>query len=189
MRTKILVVAGILLSASQMAAQAPSQPSASLVAGPRPGDRAPDFSLMWATADTIGPVEAPFRLSDQRGTVVVAAFLPRARTPTTTRQLEMLAERDSVFSGQVQFVGILPDAPAVARQYAEIINSPFRFLSDEDQRVAVLYGSRAEENVNRRTIYVIGYTGDVVYRDLDFDPDQQSEWSSLAEAVEAARNP
>lgn len=189
MRSIFLITAAILLAVQEVSAQNPGEPSAALVSGPREGARAPDFSLMWATADSLGPVEAPFRLSDNRGTVVVIAFLPRARTATTTRQLEMLAERDTTFTGQVQFVGISPDAPAVNQQYASSIGSPFRFLSDEDQRVARLYGSRAQENVNRRTVYVIGYTGYVVFRDLGFDPDQQSDWSNLAEAVETARRP
>lgn len=169
-------------------AQDTSNPSAVIVSGPRPGARAPDFVLPWASADSAGPAESSFRLADQRGRVVVLAFLPRAWTATTTRELRQFAERrDSLLGDQAIVVGVTPDPGATNREYARSIATPFRILSDADQEVARRYGSSADGGYNRRTVYVIGYTGDVVYRDLRFDPDAPSSWHALERAVREAR--
>jgi peroxiredoxin Q/BCP len=169
-------------------AQDTSNPSAVIVSGPRPGARAPEFSLPWTSADSAGSEASVFQLAEQRGRVVILAFLPRAWTATTTRELRQFAERrDSLLGDQAIVVGLTPDPGATNHDYARSIGTPFRILSDPDQAVARRYGSRADGGYNRRTVYVIGYTGDVVYRDLRFDPDAASSWHALERAVREAR--
>ena len=188
MRRALSVLVPSLMVAAAAHAQDTTRPAASIVSGPRPGARAPDFALPWAGADSVASSEATFRLSDQRGRVVILAFVPKAWTATTTRELRQFAERqDSLLGDQAMIVGVTPDPAQTNFEYAHNIGTPFRLLSDADQEVARRYGSKADGGYNRRTIYVIGYTGDVVWRELQFDPDAASAWHALERAVREAR--
>ena len=71
LRTFALAIAFAALAAPAAAQDAPSP-------GPAVGDVAPDFELSAATR--YGELAAPFRLSDYKGSTVVLAFFPRART-------------------------------------------------------------------------------------------------------------
>ncbi len=187
MRRALSVLLPWLMVAAAAHAQDTARPAASVISGPRPGARAPDFALPWAGADSVAS-EAAFRLSDQRGRVVILAFVPRAWTATTTRELRQFAERqDSLLGDQAMMVAVTPDPAQTNFEYARSIGTPFRVLSDTDQEVSRQYGSKADGGYNRRTIYVIGYTGDVVWRELRFDPDAASAWHALERAVHAAR--
>lgn len=188
MRRALPAVVLSLIVAAAAHAQDTTRPAASIVSGPRPGARAPDFALPWAGADSVASPGTEFRLGDQRGRVVILAFLPRAWTATTTRELRQFAERrDSLLGDQAIVVGVTPDPGRTNFEYARNIETPFRLLSDTSQEVARQYGSKADGGYNRRTIYVIGYTGEVVWRELRFDPDAASAWHALERAVRDAR--
>ena len=49
---------------------------------------APEFTLPWATRDSVGPADAPFRLAHLRGKVVVLAFYPQDFTSGCTAENE-----------------------------------------------------------------------------------------------------
>jgi len=162
-------------------------PTAILVDGPREGDRAPDFSLPWASRDTTSG-EIWFSLSAQRGKVVVLAFYPRDFTPGCTAEMKTLTEQyGSLFGDDVVVVGISADSLQTHQRFASSLNLPFRLLSDLDQKVSRKFGSADRNGYNRRTVYVIDPTGRVSYTDLRFGALDPKAYSRLKSAVRSAR--
>ena len=178
-----------LASASGLAAQDSTvgRPVAVLVSGPREGDRAPDFSLPWASKDTVSG-GAWFSLSAQRGRVVVLAFYPKDFTSGCTAQMRTFTEQYAdLFGDDVVVVGINADSLATHRRFAQSLGSPFRLLTDAGQAVSRRYGSADDNGYNRRTVYVIDRKGRVAYTDLRFGALDPKAYSSLKAAIRGAR--
>ena len=98
---------------------------------------APDFTLR----DGEG---REWRLSEQRGKVVVLLFYPGDETPVCTRQ--MCSVRDNWEEYQrtgAEVVGVSTDSVESHRKFAEYHSLPLRLLSDPDRRVAELYGAKS----------------------------------------------
>jgi thioredoxin-dependent peroxiredoxin len=162
-------------------------PTAILVDGPREGDRAPDFSLPWASRDTVSGAQW-FSLSGQRGRVVVLAFFPKAFTSGCTAEMKTFTEQYAdLFGNDVTIVGISADTLGTQQRFAASLGLPFRLLSDVDQKVSRKYGSADRGGYNRRTVYVIGPTGRVSYTDLRFGALDPKAYSRLKAAIQAAR--
>jgi len=162
-------------------------PTAILVDGPREGDRAPDFSLPWASRDTTGGA-LWFNLSAQRGKVVVLAFFPRDFTPGCTAEMKTFTEQyTDLFGNDVVVVAISADSLETHQRFASSLNLPFRLLSDPDQKVSKKYGSADRNGYNRRTVYVIDPAGRVSYTDLRFGALDPKAYSRLKSAVQTAR--
>jgi peroxiredoxin Q/BCP len=163
------------------------RPTAFLVEGPREGDRAPDFSLPWASRDTTGGA-LWFSLSAQRGKVVLLAFYPRDFTPGCTAQMKTFTEQYAdLFGDDVVVVGISADSLETHMRFARSLNLPFRLLSDPEQKVSRKYGSADRDGYNRRTVYVIDSTGRVSYTDIRFGALDPKAYSRLKKAIQAAR--
>lgn len=162
-------------------------PTAILADGPREGDRAPDFSLPWASKDTTGE-SSWFSLSGQRGRVVVLAFYPKDFTSGCTAEMKTFTEQyNELFGEGVTVVGISADSLATHQRFAASLNLPFRLLSDPDQRVSKKFGSAGENGYNRRTVYVIDPSGKVSYTDLRFGALDPKAYARLKSAIQAAR--
>ncbi len=163
------------------------RPTAILVDGPRVGDRAPDFSLPWATRDSVGG-ESWFGLSAQRGTVVVLAFYPRDFTSGCTAEMKAFAEQyGELFGDGVVVVGISADSLSTHVRFAQSLGLPFRLLSDPDQQVSRRFGSAGEGGYNRRTVYVIDRKGRVSYTDLRFGALDPRAYRDLKAAIVEAQ--
>src|SRR5437660_9662114 len=104
---------------------------------PGVGANAPDFTLK----DGEG---RDWRLSDQRGKVVVLLFYPGDETPVCTRQMCSVRDRweDYAATGAV-VVGISTDSPESHRAFTEHHSLPLRLLSDADGHVAAMYGAKS----------------------------------------------
>jgi peroxiredoxin Q/BCP len=172
-----------------LAAQAAERnPTAVLVAGPREGSRAPEFSLPWATKDVIGDADAPYELWRDRGKTVVLAFYPADFTKGCTAELQTFAEQyDTLFGPDVVVLGVSSDSPDSHKRFASSLDLPFRLLSDSDLAVARKYGSKGDGGRSKRTVFVIGPDGMVKYRNLRFNPLDPKDYSALGSAVQAAR--
>jgi len=163
------------------------RPAAILVDGPREGEMAPDFSLPWATKDSVGG-EDWFSLSAQRGKVVVLAFYPKDFTPGCTAEMRTFRDQYAdLFGEEVVVVGLSADSLETHVRFAESLGLPFRLLSDPDQKVSRKYGSAGEKGYNRRTIYVIDKKGRVAYTDLRFGALDPKAYRNLRAAVQDAR--
>ncbi len=94
------------------------------VAGPRPGDPAPDFVL----TDTHG---APVRLADLRGTPVVLVFVPFAFSGVCTDELAQLRDNRALFDAAgARLLVVSCDPVHALRAWAEQEGYPFDLLSD-----------------------------------------------------------
>ena len=107
-----------------------TQPTGTLV-----GQTAPDFTLK----DGEG---RDWRLSAQRGRVVVLLFYPADETPVCTRQLCSVRDRweDYAATG-AEVVGVSSGSVESHRKFAEHHGLPLRLLSDAGGRVSRLYGA------------------------------------------------
>jgi peroxiredoxin Q/BCP len=184
-RFAALAILAAVAFAPTLGAQAGYTPTAFAISGPDPGDEAPDFALPWASRDTVG--EQLYSLGRDRGRVVVLAFYPRDFTPSDSIQLSRFRdEYGSLFGDSTSVVAISTDPVETHRRFAVRLGLPFRLLSDAGQEVARRYGSKDQDNRNRRTVYVVGPNGRVVYRDLRFGATDDKSYSRLQRAVQRA---
>jgi peroxiredoxin Q/BCP len=192
MQFRLSVVMGLLAGAGAVSVARAQDPAvgktaAILVSGPREGDRAPDFSLPWASRDTAGAVPW-FSLSAERGKVVVVAFYPRDFTSGCTAEMKAFTEQyTDLFGDDVVVVGISTDSLSTHQRFAASLGLPFRLLSDPDQRVSKVYGSADTDGRNRRTVFVVDRKGRVGYVDYRFGALDPESYSSLKSAVQEER--
>lgn len=169
-------------------AQQPGPPTAIVVSGPEVGEMAPEFTLPWATRDSVGPSDVPFRLGHARGKVVVLAFFPKDFTSGCTAEMRAFADQyPTMFGDGVVVVGISVDSVTTHVRFAQSLQLPFRLLSDPAQAVARKYGSQGSGETMRRTVYVLDPDGRVVYRNLRFGALDPHSYDELEVAVRDAR--
>src|SRR4030095_11959082 len=122
---------------------------------------APDFSLKDGNGND-------WRLSDQRGKVVVLLFYPGDETPICSRQMCSVRDRweDYVATG-AEVVGISKDSVESHKKLAEHHELPLRFISEAGGEVADLYGAQSLiPGKVARSVFVIDAKGVVRYRDV-----------------------
>ena len=176
------------LAAPLAAQQTQGPPTAVIVSGPELGEMAPEFTLPWASADSIGPAGEPFRLAHRRGKVVVLAFYPRDFTSGCTAEMRTFADQyQTMFGDGVEVVGISIDSLPTHVRFAQSLKLPFLLLSDPGQDVARRYGSSGTNGNMRRTVYVIDREGRVAYRNLRFGALDPKAYDELKSAVGQAR--
>jgi peroxiredoxin Q/BCP len=142
---------------------------------------APDFTLKDGNSDD-------WRLSDQRGKVVVLLFYPGDETPVCTRQMCSVRDRwDDYLATGAEVVGISGDSVESHKNFAEHHNLPLRLLSDSERAVAKLYG--AESFIPgrvARAVFVIDGKGILRYRDVRpiglFKPKDDATIAAIKEA-------
>jgi peroxiredoxin len=101
------------------------------------GAQAPDFTLK----DGEG---RDWRLSEQRGRVVVLLFYPGDETPVCTKQLCSVRDNwEQYRETGAEVVGVSTDSVESHRKFAEHHSLPLRLLSDPDRRVSELYGAKS----------------------------------------------
>ena len=122
---------------------------------------APDFTLKDGNGDD-------WRLSEQRGKVVVLLFYPGDETPVCTRQMCSVRDRwDDYLATGAEVIGISSDSVESHKKFAEHHKLPLRLLSDSERAVAKLYG--AESFIPgrvARAVFVIDAKGILRYRDV-----------------------
>jgi thioredoxin-dependent peroxiredoxin len=105
----------------------------------KPGDKAPDFTLLDQRGDEVA-------LSSYRARKVLVYFYPKADTPGCTTQACGL--RDVLPDiGDVAVLGISPDKPTKQLKFDEKYGLGFPLLADEDHAVAEAYGSWGEKSM------------------------------------------
>ncbi|MGH9213752.1 MAG: thioredoxin-dependent thiol peroxidase [Acidimicrobiales bacterium] len=110
----------------------------------KPGDKAPDFTLL-------DQDENEFSLSKARTAKVrhLIYFYPKADTPGCTTQACGL--RDILGDiGDTRVVGISPDKPAKQKRFDDKYGLGFPLLADEDHSVADAYGAWGERSMYGR---------------------------------------
>jgi peroxiredoxin Q/BCP len=125
------------------------------------GDEAPDFALRDGEGND-------WRLSEQRGKVVVLLFYPGDETPICTRQMCSLRDRwDDYSATGAEVVGISTDSVESHKKFAEHHDLPLRLLSDTAGNVAKLYGAQSLiPGKVARSVFVIDPKGTIRHRDV-----------------------
>jgi thioredoxin-dependent peroxiredoxin len=108
----------------------------------KPGDKAPDFTLLDQNGEDVS-------LSSLRGRHVLVYFYPKADTPGCTKQAcglnEILGD-----IGDTAVVGISPDKPTKQLKFAEKYGLGFPLLSDPDHEVADAFAVWKEKSMYGR---------------------------------------
>jgi peroxiredoxin Q/BCP len=128
---------------------------------PQEGSAAPDFGLPDGEGVT-------WRLSDQRGKVVVLLFYPGDETPICTRQMCSVRDRweDYTATG-AEVVGISTNSVESHKAFAEHHELPLRLLADTDGKVADMYGAQSLiPGKVARSVFVINAQGVITHRDV-----------------------
>ena len=122
---------------------------------------APDFTLKDGDGQD-------WRLSDQRGKVVVLLFYPGDETPICTRQMCSVRDRWKDYQATgAEVVGISSDSVESHRKFAEHHGLPLRLLADDERRVATLYGALSLiPGRVARSVFVIDANGILRYQDV-----------------------
>jgi peroxiredoxin Q/BCP len=128
---------------------------------PKVGAPAPDFTLKDGN-------DGEWRLSANRGKVVVLLFYPGDETPICTRQMCSVRDRWEDYSTTgAEVVGISTDSVESHQKFAEHHELPLRLLSDPSAEVANLYGARSLiPGKVARSVFVIDANGVMRYRDV-----------------------
>src|SRR5262245_16405515 len=111
---------------------------------------------------------ANWRLSDQRGKVVVLLFYPGDETPVCTRQMCSVRDRweDYAATG-AEVVGISTNSVESHKNFAANHQLPLRLLADVDRKVADAYGANSLiPGKVARSVFVIDGNGGIRYRDV-----------------------
>ena len=122
---------------------------------------APDFTLRDGNGDH-------WRLSDQRGKVVVLLFYPGDETPVCTRQMCSVRDRwDDYVATGAEVVGISSDSVESHQKFAAHHNLPLRLLSDSEGTASRLYGARSLiPGKVARSVFVIDAQGVLRHSDV-----------------------
>jgi len=165
-----------LVFAAPLAAQAPAV-----------GDVAPDWRLPVASRAGVAPDS--LSLSSLRGSPVVLAFFPKARTRGCTIQMETYRDRFAeIFGNDVQLIAISRDTPDTLAAWARDANFPFRFASDVDGVAGRAFGALAEgRQWESRHLYVLTADGKVSAVMRPFREIDPTAYDELKAAVAAAR--
>src|SRR5262245_24937110 len=152
-----------------------------------PNSPAPDFTL----ADGNGN---QWRLSDQRGKVVVLLFYPGDETPICTAQLCSVRDRwEDYLATGAEVVGISKDSVESHRKFTEHHKLPLRLLSDANGEVSLLYGARSLiPGKVARSVFVIDADGVLRHSDVRplglFKPKDDATIERIKAAQNARRN-
>jgi peroxiredoxin Q/BCP len=122
---------------------------------------APDFTLKDGNGEE-------WRLSDQRGKVVVLLFYPGDETPVCTRQLCSVRDRWEDYQATgAEVVGLSSDSIESHKKFSEHHSLPLRLLSDSERTAAKLYGALSLiPGRVARSVFVIDANGILRYSDV-----------------------
>lgn len=151
---------------------------------PKVGDKAVDFTLPYATKDTM--IFEGWKLSSLFGKgPIILAFYPADWSPGCTK--EMCSMRDNFADLQkldAQIIAISGDYVYSHHFWAKTQNFPFMLASDYNGKVAHLYDSWNEEkNYCKRTVFLIDNSGKIAYRDLEYSVKDDADFLALKEAL------
>ncbi|MEX0735795.1 MAG: peroxiredoxin [Bacteroidota bacterium] len=169
----------ILISSSGVAQNAPLL---------QVGDRAPDFSLPYATQDSIA--RTPLHLASYLGkSNIVLAFYPADWSGGCTKEVcTMRDDFGNIQNLNADILAISGDYVYSHHEWAKHHNLPFKLLSDHSHEVAKAYHSYNEKSLmNKRTVIVIDTRGTIAYMDLEYSVRDDADFKQLKSALSKLR--
>ncbi|MGH7724100.1 MAG: redoxin domain-containing protein [Candidatus Eiseniibacteriota bacterium] len=155
---------------------------------PQVGDAAPDFSLPYATRDSVA--SDPLVLSSLVGKHnVVLAFYPADWSGGCTKEVCAFRDDFATLGGlNADVIGISGDYVWSHYEWAKHHNLPFRLAADHNHDVAKRYGSFNESNgYNKRTVFVVDKAGKIAYADLAYSPRDATSFDKLKAALKGLK--
>jgi peroxiredoxin len=148
------------------------------------GQLAPDFTLPYATRDSIA--RTPLKLSDLLGKrSIILAFYPADWSGGCTKEVcTMRDDFGNLEKLNAEVLAISGDYVWSHFEWAKHHNLPFRLLSDHPHAVAKMYNSYNDKSgYNRRTVYVIDKDGKIAYVDLEYSVADGDDFTRLKDAL------
>ncbi|HUL45016.1 MAG TPA: peroxiredoxin [Bacteroidota bacterium] len=176
MKVSVLVLGLIVAVTSVLIGQQPQVPKV--------GQAAPDFSLPYATKDSVG---GTVKLSNLVGPKnIVLAFYPADWSGGCTKEVCTMRDNFSALSDlNAQIIGISGDYEYSHHEWAKSNNLPFMLASDHNHEVARSYASYNESTgYNKRTVFVIDKNGNIAYADLSYSVFTLDSFNKLKKALE-----
>ncbi len=124
----------------------------------KPGDPAPNFSLMGSDGKT-------HQLSDFKGKeAVVLAWFPKAKTGGCTAECKSMRDNgQKIRHYDVAYFTASCDTPALNKEFADELQLDYPILSDPDHTVSDAYGvTNAERKFPMRWTFYIGEDGKIL---------------------------
>ena len=150
----------------------------------RVGDPAPDFTLRYATRDSVAGDS--LKLSSLLGRHnIVLAFYPADWSGGCTKEVCALRDNFSrLGAANADVIGLSGDYVYSHYEWAKHHNLPFRLASDHNHAVAKRYGSYNEASgYNRRTVFVVDKQGKLAYIDMAYSPRDSVSYEKLQAAL------
>jgi peroxiredoxin len=148
------------------------------------GDAAPDFTLPYATRDSVA--SDALTLSSLVGKRnVVLAFYPADWSGGCTKEVCTLRDNfASLGAVNADVIGLSGDYVYSHHEWAKFHNLPFRLASDHRHEVARMYGSYNEATGHdRRTVFVVDKKGKIGYLDMAYSPRDSVSFGKLQTAL------
>lgn len=152
------------------------------------GDRAPDFSLPYATKDSIA--RTPLNLSSLIGkSAIVLAFYPADWSSGCTKEVcTMRDDFGNIQSLNADILAISGDYVYSHHEWAKHHNLPFKLVADHNHEVAKAYYSYNEKSLmNKRTVVVVDMHGAIAYMDLEYSVRDDADFQQLKSALAKLR--
>lgn len=175
----------LLLAVTSLAYDNPSQEQKMTQSQvPNVGEKAIDFTLPYATKDSLA--RENLKLTDLFGKgPVVLAFYPADWSGGCTK--EMCTFRDNFSALQelnAQIVAVSGDYIYSHFEWAKHHNLPFTLVSDYGGKVAKQYDSWNDQyDMCKRTVFLIDNKGKIAYRDLEYSVKDQKDFEDLKKAL------
>jgi peroxiredoxin Q/BCP len=154
----------------------------------RVGDKAPDFTLPFATKDSVWT--APITLSSEIGQrSIVIAFYPADWSGGCTKEVCSFRDNFSSLSSlNAEVIGISGDYQFSHYEWAKYHNLPFRLASDHKHEVAKQYGVYNEPyGFDNRTVFVVDKSGKLAYIDWHYSPRDSVSLNKLRDKLTAMK--
>ena len=155
---------------------------------PTVGMHAPDFTLPYATKDSIS--KAFLKLSDFVGKrTVIVAFYPADWSAGCTKEVCTMRDNFAALRDlDAEILAISGNYVWSHFEWAKFHNLPFKLLSDHSHAVAKLYGSFGDKTLyNRRTIFVIDKKGTIAFENLTYSVTDLQDFEKLKSALASIR--
>ncbi|MEO5813772.1 MAG: redoxin domain-containing protein [Gemmatimonadaceae bacterium] len=178
-------VAAVAIASPAGAQTQSGAPAAAAPVTPAAGEAAPDFMAM--ATDSTGKV-SHVMLSSLRGKVVVLAFYPGDRTSGCTAELNKFRdEYATLFGDGVVVLPTSSDSLGSHSSWARDAHFPFAMISDPTTELATKFGTQGNGKYFKRSVFVIGKNGKIVYAEPKFNALAQDGYDKLAAAIKQAR--
>jgi peroxiredoxin len=148
------------------------------------GSPAPDFSLPYATRDSIGCEKISISSLVGKSNIILAFYPADWSSGCTKEVCTMRDEWSSLSELNAEVLGISGDYVFSHYEWARHHDLPFKLLADHSHEVAKAYDSFNQiSGYNKRTVYVIDKKGTIAYIDLMYSVQDMGSFNKLKKAL------